>query len=104
MKTSTLLTRRDFLKAGAIAGAGLVVAFYFPLGRSRAAVTSGDFAPNAWIQVHKDGTVTLTLAKSEMGQGVMTSLPMILADELEADWSKVRIRSEERRVGKECRL
>src|SRR4029077_17329164 len=52
---------------------------------------TGPFAPNAWIRIGPDGIVTLTLDRSEMGQGSQTGLAMILAEELEADWSAVRI-------------
>jgi isoquinoline 1-oxidoreductase beta subunit len=56
-----------------------------------APAVGADFRPNAWLTVHPDGSVTIVVAKSEMGQGVHTSLPMIVADELEADWKKVDI-------------
>src|SRR5438876_2080927 len=84
------VTRRDFVKTGA----GLVIAFHLPpgvaAGSSPAAAGPG-FAPNAWIRVGTDGIVTLTVDKSEMGQGSQTGLAMILAEELEADWSTVRL-------------
>jgi len=50
------------------------------------------FQPNAWLQIDADETVTITVAESEMGQGVMTSMPMLVAEELELDWKKVRVR------------
>ncbi|PYP70246.1 MAG: twin-arginine translocation pathway signal protein [Gemmatimonadetes bacterium] len=84
------VTRRDFVKTGA----GLVIAFHLPpgvaAGSSPAAAGPG-FAPNAWLRVGTDGIVTLTVDKSEMGQGSQTGLAMILAEELEADWSTVRL-------------
>ena len=46
---------------------------------------------NSWVRIARDGTVTIIVGQSEMGQGIMTAIPMIIADELEADWSKVRI-------------
>jgi len=49
------------------------------------------FKPNGWVRIDGEGTVTLTISKSEMGQGVRTSLAMILADELGADWSRIKI-------------
>jgi isoquinoline 1-oxidoreductase beta subunit len=85
------LTRREFLHRSAIAGSGLVLATFVPefaLGASGEAV---DFEPNAFVRISPDGTVTLTVIRHEMGQGVRTLLPMMLADELEADWSRVRI-------------
>jgi isoquinoline 1-oxidoreductase subunit beta len=90
---STRLSRRSFLKAGAASGAVLVVGFHLD-GEAWAQDPQEKKPPNpfdAWIRIGADGTVTLTLAKSEMGQGVFTALPMILADELDVDWSRVRI-------------
>lgn len=87
------LSRRDFLKKGATAGAALVVGFYLPAkGNLARAVTSSaaPFAPNAWIRIGADGIVTVIVDRSEMGQGVMTSLPMLVAEELEADWKRIR--------------
>jgi isoquinoline 1-oxidoreductase beta subunit len=87
---STQLTRRDFVKTGA----GLIIAFYLPPRLSAAAnrpLPDEAFAPNAWLRIGTDGIVTLTVDKSEMGQGSQTGLAMILAEELEADWSTVRL-------------
>jgi isoquinoline 1-oxidoreductase beta subunit len=85
----TALTRRDFLKTGALASAGLVIAFNLPevLGCAQAAET---IEPNAWLRVDPNGDVTVLINRSEMGQGVRTSLPMLVAEELEADWTRVR--------------
>jgi len=82
------LSRRDFLTAGVAAGAGLVIGFYLPHGSSPAKST---FAPNAYLKIAPDGKITIVVARSEMGQGVRTSLPMILAEELEADWKQITI-------------
>jgi isoquinoline 1-oxidoreductase beta subunit len=87
--------RRSFLKIGAAAGGALLVGFHLPgcerrLGASEPNGAEG-FAPNAWIRIAPDGTVTLFVASSEMGQGVYTAIPMILAEELECDWRQVRI-------------
>ncbi|HEV2750266.1 MAG TPA: xanthine dehydrogenase family protein molybdopterin-binding subunit [Gemmatimonadales bacterium] len=86
---STQLTRRDFVETTA----GLVIAFSIgPSARSGTrAPAKGPFAPNAWIRIDTDGIVTLTLDRSEMGQGSQTGLAMLLAEELEADWSTVRL-------------
>jgi CO/xanthine dehydrogenase Mo-binding subunit len=88
MKTS----RRTFLKTAALTGAGLVIGFDGRrlLGAKEAASVTA-FQPNGWIRLDGHGTITLTLGKSEMGQGVRTALPMILADELGADWSRIRV-------------
>jgi isoquinoline 1-oxidoreductase beta subunit len=85
-------SRRAFLKTAALGGASLVVAFDGRrlLGAEKKEAT-GQFKPNGWVQVGADGSVTLTIGKSEMGQGVRTSLAMILAEELEADWSRIKL-------------
>jgi isoquinoline 1-oxidoreductase subunit beta len=84
----TPLSRRDFIATGIAAGAGLVIGFYLPHhGSPRHHV----FQPNAFLKIAPDGKIIVTVARSEMGQGVWTSLPMILAEELEADWSQITI-------------
>lgn len=88
------MTRRDFLKAGALLGGGLVLGFSLSPRRSlgeTAAEPAAAFAANAFIHISTDDTVTLIINKSEMGQGVYTSLPMLIAEELSVDWKKVRI-------------
>src|SRR5579862_8858902 len=82
------LSRRQFLSVGAAAGAGLVIGFYLPHG-SR--IAKDTFAPNAYLKIAPDGPITVVVARSEMGQGVRTALPMILAEELEADWQQISI-------------
>ena len=82
------LNRREFVAAGVAAGAGLVVGFYLPhAGRSKREV----FSPNAYLRITPDNKITIVVARSEMGQGVRTALPMILAEELEADWKLIEI-------------
>jgi isoquinoline 1-oxidoreductase beta subunit len=81
------LSRREFVTMGVAAGAGLVIGFYLPHGSSSGG--NGEFAPNAYLKIGKDGKITVVVARSEMGQGVRTSLPMILAEELEADWKQI---------------
>jgi CO/xanthine dehydrogenase Mo-binding subunit len=83
------LSRRDFLTAGLAAGAGLVIGFDLPHGNSSGSAKG--FAPNAYLKITPDGKITIVVARSEMGQGVRTSLPMILAEELEADWTQIAI-------------
>jgi isoquinoline 1-oxidoreductase subunit beta len=89
------VSRRDFVKAGAAAGAGLVVAVYLPgCGRGTPAAqdaATATFVPNAWLRIGPDGWVTVLVDRSEMGQGVDTSLPMLVAEELDADWKRVRV-------------
>ncbi len=84
-------SRRAFLKSVPAAGAGLVIAAYWPALAEGA--PSDAFEPNAWLKIAPDGTVTIIAARPEMGQGVRTALPMIVAEELDADWSRVRIES-----------
>ena len=83
----TPLSRRAFVTTGLAAGAGLVIGFYLPHGSTG----SNTFAPNAYLKIGSDGKVTIVVARSEMGQGVRTALPMILAEELEADWKQIVI-------------
>ena len=89
-------SRRAFLKAGATASAGLVVACFMPLGMRRAfaedvAKKPEQIPPNAFVRIAPDNTVTVLLKHSEMGQGVWTSIPMVVADELDCDWSKINV-------------
>src|SRR2546429_7693996 len=88
MNSHSNITRRDFVQTSA----GLMIAFYLP-PRPVAAPAPADapFAPNAWLRIGSDGSVTLTVDKSEMGQGSQTGLAMILAEELEADWATGRL-------------
>src|SRR5260370_6058149 len=90
MQPRTGISRRDFVERGA----GLVIAWYLPPRAHATPAVAGreGFAPNAWIRIGPDGLVTLTVDKSEMGQGSQTGLAIILAEELEADWSTVRLR------------
>src|SRR5713101_2187112 len=97
MKTAGV-SRRDFLRTGAAGGAALVVGFYLPDDLSAQSQERPRVNPfNAWIRIGQDGRVALRLAKSEMGQGVMTALPMILAEELEVEWSTVHVEQAETR-------
>jgi isoquinoline 1-oxidoreductase beta subunit len=87
-------SRRTFLKLTAVAGGGLLIGFQLPAhARSNGsyALGGGSFSPNSWIHLAPDDSVTLMVASSEMGQGSMTAIPMLLAEELEADWVKVKV-------------
>lgn len=86
------LTRREFLETTAAAGTGLFIGFHLPVARTPATAASAASAAelNAWIHISPDDMITILSSEYEMGQGVLTSIPMILAEELEADWTKVR--------------
>lgn len=90
------LSRRRFLEVSA-SGSALLLGFHMRFdGRAAAAAEAGpavaaETTVNAWLRISGDGAVTIQLAKSEMGQGIYSALPMIVADEMEADWSKVRV-------------
>src|SRR5438105_1346382 len=93
MSSRTDVSRREFLQTATVAGAGLVIGFHLPAAGRGPAAVAAPFAPNAWLRIGADESVLVVVDRSEMGQGVTTSLPMLLAEELEADWSKVRIES-----------
>jgi isoquinoline 1-oxidoreductase beta subunit len=86
-KTVQRPDRRFFLQSSASAVAGLSLAFYLP-GRTDAA---NNPRLNAWVEVRPDETVVIRYARTEMGQGSRTSAPMLVAEELDADWNRVRI-------------
>ncbi len=100
MNTTSPLSRRDFVKIVSVAGSGLVLGFHIP---SREALADPShlspitFSPNAWLSIRPpavagtSGVVTVTVARTEMGQGVWTSMPMLVAEELEADWKSIRV-------------
>ena len=85
--------RRRFLKASATLGGGLIIGFYLP-GASRMAQAQDQpkpvYPPNAFLKIGKDNSVTVIVKHLEFGQGVLTSLPMLVAEELGCEWSKVR--------------
>jgi len=89
-------SRRAFLKAGGAAGAGLLVGVHVPVlaqapGKAGTAAQAAPFAPNAFVRIGRDNTVTVVAKHVEMGQGVYTGLATIVADELDAAWSQVRV-------------
>ena len=110
MKSRSILTRRSFLKISAVAGSGLTLGFILegceadgsttdtqapaallPTVVPPTAVPESRFTPNAYLAIDSTGAVTIRLHRSEMGQGIRTALPMIVAEELEADWSTIRL-------------
>ena len=94
MSAIVKVSRRAFLKAGAVLGGGLLLGCHMSHSAARheaAAPGQLPYAPDAFIRIGSDGNVTLIINKSEMGQGVYTSLPMLIAEELECDWRKVTV-------------
>jgi CO/xanthine dehydrogenase Mo-binding subunit len=88
MPTPSAIDRRDFVRLSALAGGGLLLAVYAPRADGDPAAP---FQPNAFLRIEPTGIVTITVARSDMGQGVRTALPMIVAEELDADWTMVRV-------------
>ena len=87
-------SRRGLLKTGV----ALTLSFALPLATTRAALAqaasapaSNTFAPNAWLRITPDGKVTVVCGSAEMGQGVLTAIPMMVAEELDADWALVSV-------------
>lgn len=89
------VTRRDFIRASSIAGGGLLLAYHFGtatgLNAQEPSDTDQDFSPNAFIRITPEGIITIFAKNPEMGQGVKTSLPMIIAEELEVDFDQIVI-------------
>ncbi len=91
--------RRDFLRKSALTGGGLVLGFYFNpadsavkrVAKPSSIAETAVFKPNAFIHIAPNGTVTLISKQPEIGQGIKTSLPMVIAEELEVDWKDVVI-------------
>ena len=95
-KQSRFITRRQFLITGLAAGGGLAIGYGLKrlddgdAAQKFVASTPDSFALNAWIKIVPSGEITFAVHRAEMGQGVSTSLPMMLAEEMDADWSMVR--------------
>src|SRR5690242_7893961 len=87
----TGLSRRSFLEASAAVGGGLLLGFSLPPRRAWSQGKAAAFAPNAFIRIDRDGAVTLTMHKVEMGQGTYTAMPMLLAEELEIGLDQVSL-------------
>jgi isoquinoline 1-oxidoreductase beta subunit len=84
------MNRRTFVVNAAAAGGGLAIGFDLPFGGPRGGRAAGDRPEvNAWVVIHPDETVVIRIARSEMGQGTLTGLAQLAAEELECDWSKV---------------
>lgn len=89
---STTYSRRNFLKVSALSGGGMLISFsLFNLPAEAKALEEVTFAPNAYIKIGADGSIVLLAPNPEIGQGVKTSLPMIVAEELGVDWKKIQV-------------
>ncbi|HJT80838.1 MAG TPA: molybdopterin cofactor-binding domain-containing protein [Chthoniobacterales bacterium] len=87
-----IASRRTFLKTAALSGASLVIGIKGTRLVNAASQAAGTaFQPSSWIRIDPDGLVSLTIGRTEMGQGVRTSLAMLLAEELEADWTRIKL-------------
>lgn len=92
-------SRRQFLATSATLAGGLVIACFVPFGKSRLFAQEGGqpasppMDPNAFVRIGSDESITVMLKHSEMGQGVWTSIPMVLVEELDCDWAKVRVQN-----------
>jgi isoquinoline 1-oxidoreductase beta subunit len=93
MKTITTSSRRDFLKVSGALGSGLLIGVSVPFttGPQEAKAAGTIHTPNAWVHIADDNTITLLSARSEMGQGVYTSMPMLIAEELNVDLKKIKV-------------
>src|SRR5688572_29529864 len=91
----TLLNRRSFLRVTGLAGGGMLIASYFDVAdvfaQAPGAAPPAPLLPNSFVKIAPDGIVTIIGKNPEIGQGIKTSLPMIIADELDVDWKDVRI-------------
>lgn len=88
------MSRREFLALTGVTGTGLILGVTLPLRGSDAATaaTEAVFSPDVFLQIARDGTATIWVSRSEMGQGVRTGLPMIIAEEADIPWENVRLR------------
>src|SRR4051812_27207714 len=92
---ATEISRRQFLKVTALAGGGMLIGLHGSAvaadPNAIAATALGPFTPNPFLKITPDGTITILAKHSEMGQGVYTSLAMVVAEELDADWTKIKV-------------
>ncbi len=88
MDKKHLISRRSFIKTASLIGSGFAIGFNFIQAKRN---LNSEFSPSMFINVLSDDSVILSVSKAEMGQGVWTSLPMLIAEEMEADWNKVKV-------------
>ncbi len=89
MTRTPTLDRRAFLTVTAAAGGGLLVGNYLGPLQTSLSAADGSFEPNIWVRIDADDTVRVMLTQLEMGQGVMTAMPMLVAEELDVDWERI---------------
>jgi isoquinoline 1-oxidoreductase beta subunit len=85
------INRRDFLRNTGYAGGGLIIAANLGACAKPNGLAGGDFAPNVYVQIKENGDVDIVCHRSEMGQGIRTGLPQVIADEMEADWDRINV-------------
>src|SRR5512137_2295321 len=93
MAESGTQTRREFIRICSVSGTGLFLAAYMPASElwTETEVRLTVLVPSAFVRIDNAGIVTVTIPRSEMGQGVFTSLAMLVAEELEVDWETIRV-------------
>src|SRR3954466_10307961 len=92
LPSANRLSRRNFLQAGVAAGGGLMLSLSLSVASGRAQPAAAEtFTPNAFVRIGRDGRIVLTMSYVEMGQGTYTSIPMLIAEELEVDLSQVQL-------------
>src|SRR5580700_1187344 len=89
LRSESSLSRRGFLRVSATAAGGLIVALYLDFPAQAQAPQPKKYPPDAFVHIQRDGKIVIQVNRLEFGQGVQTSLPMLLADEMDADWAHV---------------
>src|SRR5260370_12451322 len=92
--SSNTMGRRSFLRASAIAGGGMLLSVYLEpeiFGQAPQGPPPANLTPNAFIRIAADGVVTITAKNPDIGQGVKTMLPMLIAEELDVDWKDIPV-------------
>ncbi|SEJ61318.1 isoquinoline 1-oxidoreductase, beta subunit [Dyadobacter sp. SG02] len=85
------MNRRDFMQTATLATGGLLLSFFVPSKSMAVALPAQDFSPNALLRIGTDDTIRIILNKVEMGQGIWTTLAMLIAEELDCDWTRIRV-------------
>ena len=91
IKGLSSISRRDFIRNTGLAGGGLILGVNFSACSKEKALPGGDFAPNVYVSLLESGELEIVCHRSEMGQGIRTSLVQVIADEMEADWDRVKL-------------